>query len=149
LVQLRYQDGTYNPERIKLAPFQTVAVDIRKFRDGQKPDIRKGVMPKDITSGKVVWFEEEIGSLIGRAEVFNVGIGVADSFSCDSGCACPPAYDSSYMSPSSVDSFVGDVSNPFRPMQMKRDCMGQLFGPYDMSGSTTSWNSADTSVATV
>src|SRR5262249_55708681 len=70
-------------------------------------------------------------------------------FSCDSGCACPPVYDSSYMSPSSLDSVVGDVSNPFLPMQMKRDCMGQLFGPYDMSGSTTSWNSADTSVATV
>jgi hypothetical protein len=150
LVQLRYnKGGTYNPERIKLAPFQTVAIDIRKLRDEQKPDIRKGRMSKEIASGKVVWAEQEIGSLIGRAEVFNVGIGVADSFSCGDVCTCPPVHDGAHMEPSSVGSVVGDSGNPFVPMQTQRDCIGNVYGPYNMSSSTTSWNSGDASVATV
>src|SRR5262249_25898312 len=33
LVQIRYDSGTYNLERIPLAPFQTVAVDIAALRD--------------------------------------------------------------------------------------------------------------------
>jgi len=71
LVQLRYEGGTYNPDRIKLAPYQTVAIDIRKLRDAQQKDIRGGTMPEDIESGQIAWFEEEAGSLIGRAEIAN------------------------------------------------------------------------------
>jgi len=33
LVQVRYDGGTYNLERIPLAPFQTIALDIRALRD--------------------------------------------------------------------------------------------------------------------
>ncbi|HWX41245.1 MAG TPA: hypothetical protein VN345_08855, partial [Blastocatellia bacterium] len=53
IVQVRYEGGTYNPERISLAPYQTIALDIKELRDAQKPDIRGGVMPKDIEGGQV------------------------------------------------------------------------------------------------
>src|SRR5215211_4864157 len=43
LVQLRYAGGTYHLERLKLAPYQTVAVDIKQLRDSQQKDIRGGV----------------------------------------------------------------------------------------------------------
>ena len=75
IVQVRYEGGTYNPERISLAPYQTIALDIKELRDAQRPDIRGGVMPKDIEGGQVVWFEEAVGSLIGRAEVANISGG--------------------------------------------------------------------------
>jgi hypothetical protein len=88
-VQLRYEGGTYNPDRIKLAPYQTLAIDIRELRDAQEKDIRGGVMAADVESGQIAWFEEEVGSLIGRAEVTNLSGAVASSFSCGE-CGCGP-----------------------------------------------------------
>ncbi len=147
IVQVRYKGGTYNPKLIKLAPYQTVALDIRRMKDEQQKDIRGGVMPKDATSGQVVWYEQTVGSLIGRAEVINVGIGVAGSFSCPTGCPCPPNHSSTYMSPSSLTSVVNDVGSPFLPMEMRQSCDGVPFGPYDMSFQST-WSSTNTNVAT-
>lgn len=79
LVQVRYPGGSYNLERLPLQPYRTIAVDIRGLRDGQQKDIRDGVMPSDVEGGQVVWFDETIGSLIGRAEMRNVAEGVASS----------------------------------------------------------------------
>src|SRR6266851_5111797 len=88
VLQIRYDSGSYNPDRIKLAPYQTVAIDIRTLRDAQQKDIRGGVMPKNIGSGQLSWGEEAVGSLIGRAEIANVGSGIASSFSCGECSAC-------------------------------------------------------------
>jgi hypothetical protein len=41
----------------------------RKLRDAQEKGIRGGVRAADIETGQIAWFEEEVGSLIGRAEV--------------------------------------------------------------------------------
>jgi hypothetical protein len=57
IVQVRFDGGTYNPERIPLAPYQTVALDIGQMRDAQAPDIRGGVMPREVESGQVVWLK--------------------------------------------------------------------------------------------
>src|SRR5215471_12033598 len=86
IVQVRYNSGTYNPERIPLQPFQTVALDIGRIRDAQAPDIRGGVMPRDVESGQVEWFGMTPGSLIGRAEAANISAGIASSFSCLTNC---------------------------------------------------------------
>jgi hypothetical protein len=148
IVQVRYEGGNYNPELIKLAPYQTVAIDIRKLRDSQQKDIRGRVMPKDVTSGQVIWYERELGSLIGRAEIFNLDIGVADSFSCVTGCTCPPNFDSASMSPSFISSGVGDFGALFSPRETTRDCAGDIYGPFGVPN-ITSWSSTSTSVATV
>ena len=55
VLQIRYDGGSYNPDEIKLAPYQTVAIDIRRLRDAQQKDIRGGVMPKDVESGQLSW----------------------------------------------------------------------------------------------
>jgi hypothetical protein len=148
IVQVRYEGGTYNPERIKLAPYQTIALDLTEMRDAQEKDIRGGVMPKGVTGGQITWYEEEIGSIIGRAEVFNIGAGLASSFSCDPLC-CPPTHYDSYMSPSSGTSIVGDQGRTFIPFERRIDnCTSIIYGPYDMSSSST-WSSDNTGVATV
>jgi hypothetical protein len=107
IVQVRYEGGSYNLERIKMGAYQSVAIDIGQLRDAQQQDIREAVMPMDIESGQVVWFEEEIGSLIGRAEVANIKAGVAASFSCPGACQCPPSFNSISMTPSSSVGPVG------------------------------------------
>ncbi len=148
LVQLRYEGGSYNPDRIKLAPYQTVPIDIRKLRDAQQKDIRGGVMPKDIEDGQVAWFEEEVGSLIGRAEVANIRGGIASSFSCQTGCQCPPVYSSCSFTPTSTSSAVGTSAYLFTPGEMKVDCQNVLYGPYSVTATLT-WVSNNTPVATV
>jgi len=48
---VRYDGGTYNPDRVKLVPHQTIAIDLRELRDNQKKDVRGGVGGR--SSGKV------------------------------------------------------------------------------------------------
>jgi hypothetical protein len=147
LVQVRYNGGSYNLERLPLQPYQTVAVDIRALRDGQQKDIRDGVMPSDVESGQVVWFEETVGSLIGRAEMRNVAHGVTSSFSCGDSCPCPPASSNAYLTPGSSAGPVGGTAQ-FSSMEQRQDCRGTVFGPYNRTSDST-WSSSNTSVFTV
>ena len=147
LVQVRYEGGSYNLERIKIAAYQTVGVDIKQLRDAQEQDIRGGVMPAGVESGQVVWFEEEVGSLIGRAEVADRGAGMAASFSCPQACQCPPSFNSIYMTPSSSAGMVGGTAQ-FTANEMRKDCHGADFGPYNRTQDST-WESSNTSVMTV
>jgi hypothetical protein len=147
LIQLRYARGTYHLERLKLAPYQTVAVDIKQLRDTQQKDIRGGVMPPDLITGKVVWYEEKIGSLIGRAEVTKLDAGIASSFSCGGNCPCAPNYSSSYLYP---DSLIGppDQSGNFILYEMRSDPCDNSFGPYNRT-SDAFWSSSSSSVASI
>lgn len=146
IVQVRYEGGNYNPDKIKLEPFQSVALDIGQLRDGQKKDIQGGVMPKEATEGQVIWFEDKMGTLIGRTEVFNIESGIAISCGCSCACPCPPSFDSAEMNPSSVVLAVGE-SQTFVPREWREDCFGNLY-PCSIT-SEIEWFSSDTSVATV
>jgi hypothetical protein len=105
-------------------------------------------MPKDIDSGQVVWYERTLGSLIGRAETFNIGMAVSGSFSCPDPCSCPPSFSNGFLSPGSLTSVVGDYGQPFLAMETDINCSGQTLGPFNVSG-TAAWSSTNTSVATV
>jgi hypothetical protein len=147
LVQVLYGGGSYNLERLPLAPFQSIAVDLRALRDGQQKDIRDSVMPSDVEGGQVIWFEETVGSLIGRAEVRNVSEGVASSFSCGNPCSCPPASSNTYLTPGSSVGPMGGTAQ-FSAKEELRDCNNQLFGPYNRTSNST-WSSDHTNVFTV
>jgi hypothetical protein len=110
-------------------------------------EIRDSVMPSDIESGQVVWFEETVGSLIGRAEVSNPKAGVASSFSCSEPCQCPASFSGASMTPSSSVGIAGDASQ-FTANEMRTDCHGVAYGPYNRTSDST-WNSDNTNVATV
>src|SRR5262249_18494023 len=140
--QVRYEGGSYNPDRIRLAPYQTVSIDIRQLRDAQRTDIRNGVMPKDVETGQIAWFEEEWHSMIGRAEVVKTGAAIASSFSCGE-CPCGLVYNSCSMSPPSGDAPVGASAYMFAPREMRRDCNFNQYGPYVITN-TTAWYSSNT-----
>jgi hypothetical protein len=147
LVQVRYNGGSYNLERLPLQPYQTIAVDIRALRDGQQKDIRDSVMPSDVEGGQVVWFEETVGSLIGRAEMRNVAEGMASSFSCTEPCQCSPSFYTAFMTPASSVGPMGGTGQ-FQSMEQRQDCHGTIFGPYNRTSDST-WQSDNTSVFTV
>jgi len=147
-VQVCYDGGTYNPERIKLMPYQTVALDIKQLQDSQKKDIRGVALPPSATSGKVVWYEREPGSLTGRAETFNIGRGIAGSFSCPVGCSCEATFETADMSPRTYTALEGESAVFFIPQETDIDCNDMLYGPFDMSDESI-WTSSDTTIAQV
>ncbi|HWO00614.1 MAG TPA: hypothetical protein VNS63_15250 [Blastocatellia bacterium] len=104
-------------------------------------------MPSDVEVGQIGWFEEEVGSLIGRAELRNVGQGIASSFSCGDTCPCPPASSNAYLTPGSSVGPVGGTAQ-FSSMEQRQDCRGAVFGPYNRT-SDSSWSSSNASVFTV
>ncbi len=146
LIQVRYPGGTYNLERLPLAPFQTIAVDIQSLRDAQQKDIRGSVMPKEVESGQLVWYEETPGSLIGRAEVRNVAVALASSFSCGQACECGLSFLSAAISPSSFSGMSGSNTS-LQSQEMRQDCFTS-YGPYDRTNDST-WTTSNSSVATV
>jgi hypothetical protein len=154
VVQIRYEGGAYHPDQMTLEPFQTVAVDIKKFQLQQTLDIRGGVLPTSVTSGKVVWSERDQATVIGRAETFNIGGGVAGNFSCPL-CSCATHSDSGsfwtgYVSPFTGVSIVGDQGFPIRGYETLISCDDlEGFGPFWVSGGMANWSSSNANVASV
>jgi len=153
IYKLIYEDGEYNPEPVKLAPHQTIAVDIRKLRDAQARDLRGTIMPKDVETGKIVWMGiDPQFVIIGRAEVAKITTGITSSFSCNV-CECGQVYVrdigwTPYLSPGSLTMPVGATGSFSVDEYMKTNCSNDYWGPVGPS-TTPSWNSSDTSVATV
>ena len=104
-------------------------------------------MPVCAASGQVTSFEEDTGTVIGRAEVARIAEAVASSFSCPGACPCQPSYFSSSLTPSSAGGAVGDTCQ-FLANETRRDCNGILYGPYNRTSDST-WTSNNTNVATV
>ena len=152
VVQVRYEGGTYHPEQLNLEPFQTVAVDIKKFKSQQTLDIRGNVFPVNVTSGKIIWTERDVASVIGRAETINLSGGIAGSFSCP-WCSCPPHhgyFSMEYISPFNGFSVVGDAGYSLRGWEHLISCDEiEAWGPYWVSGYALNWSSSNAGVASI
>jgi len=155
LFKLSYGGGEYNAPPVTLAPYQTVAVDIRKLRDAQTKDLRGNVMPTDAQSGKVMWIGPDTDSIIiGRAEVANIDSGIASSFSCTI-CDCgsvmvtndPNYYP--FITPSSLTVPADANGISFGANEYRETwCDTNVWGPVAPS-STVTWTSSNVGVATV
>jgi hypothetical protein len=134
----------YNPPRIVLEPFQSVAIDIQKLKDANKPDFLKRVFPADATHGQVQWRQEIPYSMIGRLEQTNVKAGIAKSLSCGSFC-CGNFTEQAYVTPNATFGLVGD-SISLAARVHGTDCNAVVF---DDPATSATWSSQNTSVATV
>jgi len=143
---------TYSPPRINFAPHQTVAVDIRHLRDAQVADLSGNLIPQNMANGKVVWFEEDADSLIGRAEIINVAKGMSSSLSCYFPCNCSP----NWIAPGTADNFTLPSALTFLPggpgqllssRQTRYDCNNHSLGTFDVTSSST-FSSLNTSIVT-
>jgi len=154
LFKLSYDGGEYNAPPVTMAPYQTIAVDIRKLRDAQRKDLRGNLMPSDVESGKVMWIGLGAESIIiGRAEVSNIDFGIASSFSC-SICDCGSVMVtndpySPFIAPNSLTVPADSTGISFGANEYRETwCDTNVWGPVAPS-STVTWSSSDTSVATV
>jgi hypothetical protein len=145
-VLIRFAGGTYQPDKVELQPYQTIALDIQKLKDSKKPDVLGHVFPSGATRGQLVWFQKTPYTLIGRAEGTDVAAGIARSFSCGTRDCCT-YYDSLYyLTPGSMSGPPGDAGT-FSATNILRDCYNSTFTYYNVQ--PPSWTSTNYSVATV
>ena len=139
MVVLRFRDGQYTLPRIALDPFQTVSINLREIIAAKKKDL-DGNAPPNAKIGKVLWFQEEPDSLIGRAEIYDVQTGIAGSFSCFYPCSCSrptfsPSASDTWLIPSSFTiPYLG--TRPIATDQRRYDCNGINVGTFDITSST-------------
>ncbi len=93
---LTWEGGTYMIGLKKIAPRQTVQIDVKKLRDTQTPDTRGITIPQNINSGQIKWtIRSEKYSpdqplqkfeLTGRSEQIDTVKGISSSYACHNCC---------------------------------------------------------------
>lgn len=147
IVQLLYEGGEFTPDRVRIGPGQSVAIHVRQLRDSQAQDIHGHRLPLNLERGQAQWFQNAGEAVIGRLVSFSPSLGVSANFACPQDC-CPPTYWSTSVNPSFITGMPGDSTNIFVFDTYRRECTGQLFGPFDVTGNC-SFSSSNLSVAQV
>jgi len=65
-----------------VAPQDTRAIDIRKLRDEQKPDLKGNKVPAAATDGSVVWSRLDDVPVMGRLVVLQRHNSMASNYDC-------------------------------------------------------------------
>ena len=144
---IRFEGGVYNPGKIELQPYQSVAINIQKLKDSKKPDVLGRVFPTSATHGQLAWFQETPYTMIGRAEGTDVAAGIARSFSCNALC-CINFWIDYTLSPNPMNGLVGS-SGQFAAEEEESDCSGTYWDYPNVQSTASSWTSSATSKATV
>ena len=134
----------YHLTRLRLAGHETRAIDLRKLRDAQKPDLMGNMIPAAATDGSVLWIRFD-GPVTGRLVVLKRHQGMASNYTCSGGCICQPTFDHLEVVPLTWAGVPGD-STLFIGRLWKRDCYNNTFY-CDLSGGP--WSSQNPSVASV
>ena len=141
-----YEGGYWSVGEKVIPGGQTVTYDLRDLRDNQVPNADGHTIPLTATGGQVHWSirGQEIRAMIGRAEQANTSNGTSITSSC--GVCCPDNFQFAWLTPGSVQGFVGDATN-FIAWREDMTCYG-TFTTYQYSG-WPGWSCDNTSVATV
>ena len=97
----------YYLTRLRLAPHETRAVDLRRLRDAQKPDFKKSKIPAGATDGSVMWIRLDDVPVTGRLVVISRHGGAASTYDCCTGCNCPANFTSTTSEPGTFDETPG------------------------------------------
>jgi hypothetical protein len=85
-LQLVYAGGEYDLGIQNIAPGQTVTIDLQDLKERQVEDVNGNVISQQVRQGQVVWRQESgVGSVLGRAIVFQPAAATSSSFSCAQG----------------------------------------------------------------
>jgi hypothetical protein len=144
---ISFATGTYQLGKLKLKPYQTIALDIQKLKVSQKPDILGRVFPSGATHGQLVWFQVTPYTVIGRAEDTDVAAGIARSFSCLTDC-CGNYSDTFALVPYPMNGSVAGGA-VFSATEDHWDCFGFELIWTGQQSKANSWTTDTPSVATV
>jgi hypothetical protein len=138
---------TYYLTKLRLNPHETRAIDIRKLRDAQEPDLKGNRIPAAATDGSVIWVRGDNLPVMGRLMLIHRHEGMASNYDCCI-CSCPFSYvpNSDYVKPASSHLVVnGTVGLTFYAGYL--DC-NNIPWYYNESGAAD-WSPGDPNIATV
>ena len=124
-LQVSYTGGFWVQGIRKIAPHQTIALDLRRVKEDRIKDQDDHVMPADAIGGQVYWvlMEPKNLTLIGRVEQIEAGGGMSFTTSC--GTCCLTNFNYSVMTPNDDTEFVGDSTQfTFQAKAQYSDCYG-------------------------
>jgi hypothetical protein len=139
------QDVHYYLTKLRLAPHETKAIDLRKLRDAQEPGYEGVTIPAGATDGSVNWVRADNVPVMGRLVVLQRHKGMASNYDCAT-CPCPMSYLSLFVTPSTATVIAGGTYqlNDTITVQNCND------SPYRIQGTDrSSWSSDSASVCTV
>ena len=136
--QIQAQRTIYHLTDLKLNPHETRAIDIRKLRDAQKPDMFGNTIPAKATDGSLFWVKMDRVPMIGRTLVFSSHKGISSNFDCSCTLHCPQGYLALSVAPSSATMTINGTQQ-FTATESWGDCSGIVYY-YDQTTSST-WTS--------
>jgi hypothetical protein len=135
----------YHLTDLRLQPRETRAIDMRKLRDAQKPDLFGNTIPSVATDGSVLWIRFDHVPVMGRLLVLRRQQGIASLYSCGS-CPCAASYFSmEVIRPTGLVNIAGNEQYDVK--ETRQDCNGCKF--YVYSRNLSDWCSSLMGVATV
>src|SRR5271157_3999806 len=137
----------YYLTKLRLNPHETRAIDLRKLRDAQQPDLKKNTVPAAAMDGSVEWIRLDNVAVMGRLMTINRRQGMASNYDCSS-CPCPGSYSEAgtNLSPSSFNLAVNGTQS-ISVTAYFENCNGD--GYYEEVGGSFSWSSEPTGVVSV
>ena len=136
----------YYLTRLKLKPHETRAIDLRKVRDEQKPDLKGNKVPASATDGSVVWIRLDHVPVMGRLVVLQRHKSMASNYDCYI-CDCAPDYFDLDVDPAAIALLVYE-SILFEGEAWFQEHCNQNQWPYSVSASFESLNPPVASVTT-
>lgn len=143
---MHYEGGSYTFGIKEIKGHQTVAIDFKRIRNSQTPDVNGNIIPLHVDKGQISWSVIGNGNnkLSGRSEQISVTNGLSSTYDCRN--CCPNSYNDSWLVPFDFLAAVG-TSETFLAQQQDVNCYGQVYPPYP--GGVVSWNSTFPDVASV
>jgi len=136
----------YYLTRLKLKPHETRAIDLRKVRDEQKPDLKGNKVPAGATDGSVVWTRLDHVPVMGRLVVLQRHNRIASGYDCHI-CDCDPDFFDLYVTPASYI-FLPDRSVLYDALAWFREHCNQYEWLYNVDASFQSLNPPVATVTT-
>jgi hypothetical protein len=141
-----YRGGYYMIGMETLEPGATTAIDIRKLRNEQIPDVNGHKLPVKTTAGQINWRTRSgEPKLIGRVNTMSVSKGLANNMSCGICCSCPTDV-SVFLQPSS---WIGSVGSTFSFTPWETDNTNCGSQTYTIFAADLAWSSSNPGVASV
>ncbi len=143
---LLYLEGTYGLGVTEVKPGQTIAIDFKKLRNEQTPDVNGNVIPLNLETGQIAWSVKGGGNrtMSGRSEQVNETLGIASTYACYN--CCPNSVHDGWITPGNQTMSVGGLAG-FEAVQQDINCYHQVLPSYPAG--FVSWSSSNSSVASV
>lgn len=136
--QIQAQGVRYHLTNLKINAHETRAIDVRKLRDAQKPDLFGNKIPANATDGTLFWVKMDKVPMIGRTLVFSLRNGISSNFDCGCTYHCPIGYYALGVTPPSANVAIGS-SQQFKATETWEDCSGLPYF-YDVTNASL-WSS--------